>query len=213
MNNYNTKRTFSYTYITIFDSKINKYIMRTEYDKFVFFKENSEGNIAAYGSDKVTLGNDTYDNANTLLTNFITNTYIYEFKERYFSLEGETFKVDITIKDNTNTFPVIFEKSCLYFTINVKMTYLGQTFTYVNPNNYLAGAEVTFINSLSRIEMDRVTAGAAMTKFTVITGQVIDRTRTYSYLDYRPFKPGVYDLHVSYRGEEIIIKDFLKLTK
>ena len=55
-----------------------------------------------------------------------------------------------TINDGSIKFPYLFKSTYYdspYFTVNVKMTYLGKTFSYTSPDGYLDGATVSFVNN------------------------------------------------------------------
>ena len=51
-----------------------------------------------------------------------------------------------------------------------------------------------------------------MSKFTVMTGQVIEREYSFYNSALQPNKEGKYDLVVEYRGEKAVIKNFLEIT-
>jgi len=105
------------------------------------------------------------------------------------------------------------------FTIDVKMTYLGKTFSYTNPTLYLDGATVIFKNGRNEIFYEQWGELDAVADFTIETGQVIERTYKYNEsLNYR-FEEGTYDMVINYKNEKnnidqsIIVYNFLKVSR
>ena len=194
------------SYITVIDSKTDNYKRSIIpcYDGFIYFKPNEEKRICAYVSEMKDIVK-----ATTLYTEFEINNYKYEFLTENFSMESENYKVDVTIGEDTINFPVLFQGSYVTFIVNIKMTYLGETFTYTNPTGYCNGAEPLFKNSENEIHTDPWFETDVESTFTIKTGQVIERTYEFSRWYNSPEAEGVYDLCIEYRGEEICKSDFL----
>ena len=199
---------FSFSYLTIVDSKSNIAICEhATYEGSVFFKPNARGELSAYTSE-----NHKIEKAETLLMTFKPNTVKYTFKQRVIELTSENYKVEITFAEGNAHFPIRCEGIILYFDVNVKMTYLGETFTYVNSNTYLEGALPKFVSKDDTLEMDGWFAGEAITTFTVKTGDIIDRN--YKFLErYTSISEGTYDMYVTYRGEEVFAEDVITITR
>ena len=173
------------------------------------------------------LVNDYYDKANHLYDKPVVNTSKYEFKEYNITASCELFNVDITINDERLNFPYNFSSTydAPYFTVNVKMTYLGESFTYTHSNGYKAGATVSFINNDDSIYCEPIIAPAVISQFSVMNGEVIEDT--YYYYDRLMYQNnlifentvGTYDMYIEYENKynnvfgSIIIEDFLTLTR
>ena len=91
------------------------------------------------------------------------------------------------------------------------MTYLGESFSYVNSTGYLDGATCTFINGEDKIICEGWGETCVVTTFSVFTGMEIDRTYFYPYNLSNQLKKGTYDMVISYRGESVVIEDFLTI--
>jgi hypothetical protein len=131
------------------------------------------------------------------------------------------YDVEITITEGSINFPYLFKSTYTppYFNVNVKMTYLGETFSYTSPDNYLDGAMVSFVNKNDEINCEGWGAGLSVTKFVILKGQVIERTYKYNEDLNNLNEVGVYDMVITYENEEtglkesITIKDFLKVYR
>ena len=197
------------TKITVLDSKSG--ICKTQIgcctDGYLYFKPDEDNRIGAYVSAKKDV-----HNADTLYTEFLVNPSRYQFLTKEFSKQATNYKVDVTIDESSLAFPVRFKGVEIGFAVNVRMTYLGETFTYTNATTYCKSAEPRFENAENKIQMDGFFEGQAITTFTIEKGQVLDRSYDFSYGYYELDKEGVYDLYIEYRGEEISIPAFLTVT-
>lgn len=225
-----SKRNSALSFIQITDTKTEYSIDMTDYDNIDYFKENENGVISVYNANKELpelndinngkLDEKYYYIANNLYDTPILNSAKYEFNEHFIKEKCDLFEVEITIDDENISFPYLFKYSFNpFFKINVKMTYLGNTFQYVNGDNYLDGATISFINENDEILCEPIAAGAVITKFIIYTGMVIkSEYRYYENLN-NINKPGLYDMVISYVNkdnninESIIIKDFLNLSR
>ena len=139
-----------------------------------------------------------------------------EFKQSYLEASCDLYDVKITIEDNSINFPYLFENTYTppYFKISVEMTYLGETFSYVNGDDYLDGATITFVNENSEIIAEPVFAGDVISPFIIYTGMVIKND--YRYSDFKD--SGLYNMFINYSNyeyginETITINDFLNFT-
>ena len=210
--NRTSKNPFSYTYVTIIDEYSDKIIrFDNTYNAFAYFKEDQDGVIGVYISDTKTYDDGSYDESNTLLTKLLPNDYKFTFKKREYNCSSDNYDALITIDDNTAYFPVLSDCARIGFKVNVDMTYLGESFSYVNPSGYLAGATCTFINGEDKIICEGWGETGVVTTFVVFTGMEIDRTYFYPYNLSNQLKKGTYDMVISYRGESVVIEDFLTI--
>jgi imidazoleglycerol phosphate synthase glutamine amidotransferase subunit HisH len=93
------------------------------------------------------------------------------------------------------------------------MTYLGDTFSYTNGTGYLAGAVPKFVCGDDTVPMMGWGEITVVTKFIVMTGQVITREYEFINSSTEPSKEGTYDLIVEYRGEKVLLEDFLTIAR
>ena len=219
------------SFIQITDTLTGHSVKIFDYDNISYFKENNEGIMSIYNANGIwarttdlnngKLDEKYYDLANNLFDTPVINTSNYEFRERYLEASCELFKVELNIEDYTIKFPYLFKTTYTppSLKINVKMTYLGETFSYVNGNTYLDGATVTFVNERSTVECEGWDAGEAITKFTITTGMIIERDYFYNEIANNQNEVGVYDMVITYSNrhnninESIVIKDFLTVTR
>jgi hypothetical protein len=153
------------------------------------------------------------ESANTLYTEFVENTFLYEFSAKELFLKSTNYEVKVTIDEGSIHFPVLFKGAYPKFKVTTEMTYLGKTFTYVNSNTYCEGASPTFKKGESYVPMEPWAAGDAMTTFTIKTGDVLTRNY-YFYEEYgNPNREGTYNLYITYRGEELSVENFLRVSK
>lgn len=210
--NRTSKNPFSFTYVTIIDEYSEKIIrFDNTYNAFAYFKEDQDGVIGVYISDTKTYDDGSYDESNTLLTKLLPNDYKFTFKKREYNCSSDNYDALITIDDNTAYFPVLSDCARIGFKVNVNMTYLGESFSYVNSTGYLDGATCTFINGEDKIICEGWGETCVVTTFVVSTGMEIDRTYFYPYNLSNQFKKGTYDMVISYRGESVVIEDFLTI--
>ena len=88
------------------------------------------------------------------------------------------------------------------------MTYLGESFSYTSGVGYLEGANIKFINKTNKIIHEPILAPDVVTEFYIYTGMKI--TDIYEFTDGNPKNEvGIYDMIISYKDEEIVVKDFL----
>ena len=145
-----------------------------------------------------------------------------EFKERKVNASCDLFEVEITINDGSIKFPYLFKSTYYdspYFTVNVKMKYLGKTFSYTSPDGYLDGATVSFVNNDSSINCEGWGATCEVKKFVIMTGMEIEREYRYHEDLNAVNEVGIYDMVITYENDEtnlkesIVIKDFLQVTR
>ena len=219
------------SFIRVIDTKSKDSIKITDYKNICYFKENEDGIISIYNTNGVMpvvddlhdgiLDGKYYDIATNLFDTPVLNTSHYEFEERYVKTSCDLFEVEVTINDESIKFPYLFKSTYTspYFTINVKMTYLGDTFSYISPDGYLDGATVSFVNDNNSIYCEGWGAPDVVTTFVIMTGMEIERE--YKYHEYLNAlnEVGIYDMVITYENEEtnlkesIVIKDFLQVTR
>ena len=224
-------RNYGWSYITIIDTKTESSVNMFDHYNIDYFKENEEGVISIYNTNGVLpdskelskdisngkLDESYYDLSNNLYEVPKLNTIKYTFKEHSFKTSCDLYEVEIIIDDDTITFPYITQTP-RSFTINVKMTYLGEPFTYVNDSGYLDGATILFVNSNNQIEGRSGLHTQVVTKFNITYGMVIENK--YIYYDHidEPNEPGIYDMVINYQNiiaginESITIEDFLEVS-
>ena len=142
------------------------------------------------------------------------NTSTYHFKSMEYSASCSLFDVNITVLEDSIKFPYYFEKTYtpISFKINVEMTYLGESFSYTSGVGYLEGANIKFINKTNKIIHEPILAPDVVTEFYIYTGMKI--TDVYEFTDGNPKNEvGIYDMIISYKDEEIVVKDFLNLAR
>lgn len=233
INSFADRKTSYYcaSFIRIIDTKSKNSIEITDYKNINYFKENEEGIISIYNANGIMpviddlhngiLDEKYYNLATNLFDTPVLNTSLYEFKEKYVEASCDLFEVEITINDGSIKFPYLFKStySSPYFTINVKMTYLGDTFSYTSPDGYLDGAVVSFVNNDSLINCEGWGAPSVISKFTILTGMEIEREYRYHEDLNIVNEVGIYDMVITYENEEtdlkesIVIKDFLQVTR
>ena len=121
--------------------------------------------------------------------------------------------VEITFDKGNTHFPISCGIVSLYITVNTKMTYLGETFTYTSGDSHLDGALPQFVNGENTLKEEGRGVETVVTKFTIKTGDVIEEE--FKFLEYgsSPNSEGTYDMYVSYRGEEIFAEDVITITR
>lgn len=219
------------SFVRIIDTKSKNSIEITDYKNINYFKENEEGIISIYNADGVMpvvddlhdgiLDKKYYDLATNLFDTPVLNTSHYEFKERNVKASCDLFEVEVTINDGSIKFPYLFKSTynSPYFTMNVKMTYLGKTFSYISPDGYLDGATVSFVYDNSSITCEGWSATCVITKFIIMTGMEIESEYRYHEDLNVVNEVGLYDMIITYENEEtnlkesIVIKDFLQVTR
>ena len=208
--NVNAQRTnssFCNTYITIFDTKTNNsFDLSTIYNAFAFFKNDKNGNIAIYESKTKNI-----NTANVLYSSFVTNNLKYIFNEKELFLKSDNYEVNIIIDENTVNFPFICKGMSLGFKVSTKMKWLGETFMYTNGTATLAGATAVFKNGNNVISMEPEGGYTVVTKFVIFTNMEIEKNYTYHIYFDEFYDSGLYDLIIDYRGEIIIVEDFLTI--
>lgn len=234
INSFADRKTSYYctSFIRIIDTKSKDSIKITDYKNVSYFKENEEGIISIYNTNGVMpvvddlhdgiLDKNYYDLATNLFDTPVLNTSHYEFKERNIKASCDLFEVEVTINDGSIKFPYLFKSTYYnspYFTVNVKMTYLGETFSYTSPDGYLDGAIVSFVNNESSINCEGWGAACVVTKFIIMTGMEIERDYRYHEDLNAVNEVGIYDMVITYENEEtnlketIVIKNFLQVTR
>ena len=197
----------SYSYISAFDSNTHKFVKSFIWTPDYYFFKKDTDKIAIYGSN-----DNCIDNATTLYSEILVNNKQYFFKQKEFAVTSTNFKAIVTIEEETINFPLIFKDLSLEYSCNVVMTYLGETFSYENSNDYLAGAFANFKNESQSINVVSWAVSDVVVNFTIETGQVIDRTYYYYETLWAANSLGVYDVVVNYRGEYVIVDDILEIV-
>ena len=195
----------SFSYVYCYDLKSNKFIeSTTNYDSYLFFKANGKS-LYVIESSKNQLTEDY-----KLFFEIVPNFKKFEILKNEFSVKTTLYSANVYIENDYVDFPVFFDNFCgLYFNVRVEMTYLGETFSYVNGDTYLAGATASFSNGDYIIEMEPIAAGDAITEFTIFTNQVIDRTYYFYDSISNEIKLGSYDVTISYKGVSTKVEDVI----
>lgn len=204
-----TPNTICYTFVSIIDEySTNLVDYNTIHDAYAYFKE-VDGVFGIYISDSYINNNGSYEDSNTLYSKLIPNDTTLIFKKKEYYCSTENFEATITIDETTSYFPILSDGAKIGFSVNVAMTYLGESFSYVSPTGYLAGATCVFDSGDDRIICEGWGEPCVVTTFEVNQGMKISRTYYYPYSLSYSFIKGTYDMIISYRGENIIIEDFL----
>ena len=219
----------SFIYVT--DTYTKMSIQVYGWDNLNYFKEDMKNVICIYKTNNIKpraedlvngkLDEKYYESAKWLYDTPKLNTTTYTFNEKKLSTSCELYKVDIVINDENLEFPYLFKNTLGFprFSVNVIMTYLGETFTYTHSNGYLAGATVSFVNEKGTVEDEGFGVTAVMSKFTIFKGMEIDRTYRFNETINHENKAGTYDLVINYQNkqhninESIIIEDFLTISR
>ena len=219
------------SYIMIIDTRSGHVNELFDDDGVSYFKENRDGVLCIYktngGIPLVTdlnngkLDERYYEKAKMLSQTPKFNNARFAFKSYVTEAECEMFRVEITIKDDYIQSPYLFEYALYnpYFEVTVKMTWLGESFSYTSPDGYKDGATATFVNGDCRIGAEGWGAAAVISHFSVSRGEVIERTYKHPVDPRVSFAEGVYDMVVTYElreiglSESIVIEDFLTLTR
>ena len=217
--------------IVVIDTYTEHSVTVRNYDYICYLKENENGIVSIYHTNGIipTVGSvkngkldeSYYDLANDLFESPTLNTANYKFASYTLNAACDLYSAEITISDATIKFPYLFKNSYYgaFFEVNVKMTYLGKTFSYVNSNTYLDGAVVTFVNANDKITFEGWNAGCALTEFKIQNGMIIDRTYRYNEYLGNLNAEGMYDMVITYKNkaagieESIVIENFLILTR
>lgn len=233
INNFQERGTKDYctSYITIIDTRSGHVNELFDYDGVSYFKENRDGVLCIYKTTgRIPLVTDLnngkldesyYEKAKTLSQTPKLNNARFAFKSYVTEAECELFRVEITIKDDYIQSPYLFEYALYnpYFEVTVKMTWLGESFSYTSPDGYKDGATVTFVSGENQISRVGGSAAAVVSRFSVSRGEVIERTYKHPVDPRVSFAEGVYDMVVTYElreiglSESIVIEDFLTLTR
>ena len=117
--------------------------------------------------------------------------------------------------------------------MNIRTTYLGETFTCISDYSYLPRAVPTLVKNEKPVYTSSISPlwGLVPTKHTITTGMEIDSVFYIVVSKYEPYEVGVYDLIFTYSVNEqggtyedfgeiapvniygqIVIKDFLTIT-
>lgn len=197
----------------------------------IYFKENEDGVISIYSTNgksptynEIQNGNfaaEYYDLATNLVETPVLNTSQYKFNKDKLKAACELYSVEIEIIDSDVKFPYLLKATYppKAFSINVKMTYLGKPFSYVNGTSYMDGATISFVNSKDRIDCEGWGEFTVVTPMMITTGMVIDRTYIYREDVENLFTPGVYDMVITYQNEHnnisesIVIENFLTVSR
>ena len=202
----------SFIYVT--DTYTKMSIQVYGWDSLNYFKEDMKNVICIYKTDNIKpraedlvngkLDEKYYESAKWLYDTPKLNTTTYTFNEKKLSTSCELYKVDIVINDENLEFPYLFKNTLGFpsFSVNVIMTYLGETFSYTHPNGYLDGATVTFVNEKGTVEAEGFGVTDVMSKFIIFKGMEIDRTYRFNETINHENNAGTYDLVINYQNKQ-----------
>lgn len=200
------------TYLATLDTASETYILASHsaYNSFLFFKEKDDG-YQIY-SKQVIAGE--IQDSEVLFSDIIPYTRSFTFNQNEYDLKSDNYRVLVKKdEERTSITPLIYRGLTMRFAVKTSLTWLGETFSYTNGDNYLDGALATFTQGETKLKMEDWPVGPMITDFTIETNQVIDCTYYYldEYDDYNPL--GNYDMEISYREEIIIEKNALMITQ
>lgn len=206
---------YSYlTYLSSFDTKNEMFVVAESAalnNAFITF-ERSENGFDIYKQEVV---DGVIQEEKTLYSYILGYSRDYHLNEEMYKLKNSNYRVEITFDKYTTVFPFVYAGLKLKFAVHVSMHWLGEAFTYTNGTTYLDGALTTFRQNDHVLEMEGWDECYAITTFTIIRGQVIDKTYYYidtSYDRHSINNPiGTYDMEVSYRGESLFQDDALTI--
>lgn len=200
---------YCHSNIAVLDTKSKQFVRSyTYYKGYLFFKPGEDGQLDAYSS-----ATKNSDHAFTLAYDMMGNTVKYEFRREAVSRLSAKYLVTVTVEEGNVHFPVNFPSAEIYFVVTTKMTYLGKTFTYTDPDTYCDGADPRLVNSEKVIYHEGIFAGCAMTNFTIRRFETLTREFRFHNYALEPNEEGKYDLIVEYRGTEVKVKNFVKISR
>lgn len=243
----------SHANVYILDTKTDYLLGATCYDEVVFLKENDDKVVSFYTLEEGTdfykscsvngVFNSTFsDKANVLAVVPELNTTKFSFKDTSFTASCDLFDVVVQVEDvDSSSFPYLIDGeygfhylSILAHAVKVRMTYLGEPFTYIGNTPKLPGVIPQLVKNEKSVSASSITTlwGFMPTKHTVTTGMEIDSSLRICLSGYEPYEVGVYDLILTYSVNEpggmyeefgeiapvsvygqIIIDDFLTVTR
>ncbi len=242
----------SHANVYILDTKTDHLLEATRYDEVVFLKENDDKVVSFYTLEEGThfykscsvngVFNSAFsDKATVLAVVPELNTTKFSFKDTSFTASCDLFDVVVQVEDVDSSFPYLIDGEygfhyldILAHAIKVRMTYLGEPFTYIGNTTYLPGVIPQLVKNEKSVSASSITPlwGPMPTKHTVTTGMEIDSSLRICLSGYKPYEVGVYDLILTYSinepggtyeefGEiapvsvygQIIIEDFLTVTR
>ena len=207
LTSYHKEGGFNETYLSAFDSGTKMLVKSLVVGLQYAFYCEKDGKIVINMSP-----DNNVNNATTLYSEVLANNKEFKFSQKEFSISSENFKAEMKIDENTINFPLFFKDLSLEYSCNVVMTYIGESFSYEHNNGYLDGAFADFNNQSGSINVVPWDVDDVESKFTVESGQVINRTYYYYETLLEANSLGLYDMVVSYRGEYVIIEDVLEVV-
>ena len=238
----------NYSKVAILDTKTDLLKYKGFKDKVIYLKENDDNVVSFYAFET-----SFYPNTNTIRCGVLSHEYFekesilaftpelnatkFNFKETSLTASCDVFSVVVQVEDVESAFPYLIEdkyRKILAYVIKIRMTYLGEPFTYVSNGNYVFGAMPKLVKNEKPVSASSITPlwFPVPTKHTITTGMEIDSYYDiYPYSD-TPYEVGVYDLILTYGVNEpggtyeefgeiapvsvygqIIIEDFLTVTR
>ena len=242
----------SHANVYILDTRTDYLLEATRYDEVFFLKENDDKVVSFYTLEEGTyfdkncsvngVFNSAFlDKANVLAVVPELNTTKLSFKDTSFTASCDLFDVVVQVEDIASSFPYLIAEEygfhyvdILAHAVKVRMTYLGEPFTYIGNTTYLPGVIPQLVKNEKSVSASSITPlwGDMPTKHIVTTGMEIDSSLGIYLPGDEPYEVGVYDLILTYSVNEpggtyeefgeiapvsvygqIIIEDFLTVTR
>lgn len=234
--------------VAILDTKTDLLIYEGFKDKVIYLKENND-NVVSFYTFKTSFFPNIYTINNGIMSHEYferesilaltpeLNTTKFNFKETSLTASCDVFSVVVQVEDVDSAFPYLVEdkyRRILAYVIKIRMTYLGEPFTYVSNGSYVFGARPKLVKNEKPVSASSITPlwDPMPTKHTITTGMEIDSSYYIYHSSDTPYEVGVYDLILTYGIDEpggtyeefgeiapvsvygqIIIEDFLTVTR
>ena len=234
--------------VAILDTKTDLLIYKAFNGKVIYLKENND-NVVSFYNFKTSFPPNMYTIKNGILSHEYfekesilaltpeVNTAKFNFKETSLTASCDVFSVVVQVEDVDSAFPYLIEDIYPYilaYAIKIRMTYLGETFTYIGNTEYLPGVIPQLVKNEKSVSASSITPlwFPVPTKHTVTTGMEIDSSYYIYHSSDTQYEVGVYDLILTYGVNEpggtyeefgeiapvsvygqIIIEDFLTVTR
>ena len=231
LNSFKENSNYCSSYITVIDTKSKYDVLLYDFDNVNYFIEDENGVISIYNTNGILpkvedLNEGLLDKkyiklATNLYKTTVLNTAIYNFKEYHIDASCDLFEVSIDVDPRSIDFPYLYDTGYgeTYFTLDITMKYLGETFTYTSGYSYRDGAEVTFVCGDTIIMREPFMAGTSVETYTITTGMEIKTQDRYHEVLNELNVVGTYDMVITYDNtkvnikDTIVIEDFLTISR
>ena len=190
------------TQISTLDTMSREIVSSEIFRGQMYFKERLNA-IAIYFQEKNSTGYEFLGNINPYIRD-------YEIVKPSITLESTNYSVKVTWAKFETNVPVDYPGLTHRFKVETDMTWTGESFTYEG-SYYLDGARPTFYKDNYQLQQPEIAVDTGLKEHNILHGQHI--VETYYFLDKYELKNqfGIYDMKISYRGEEVSQPNVLKI--